>query len=173
MIGRHAVYVITDLLLTELSFGASTMSTDCGCSTCCCLVDPRDTEIPSLSWTYNQVRVSRICSLIMKSTHSLSPSRSIRLAPPGVIRGKRCCDILSGLSSCTFAFQVGWLFTYVFATMSSMPQGTTVISCLVTFACIDCGRPLFCSFVLCLRRCRRCLPRPRVAFAAPPRGVTS
>ena len=43
----------------------------------------------------------------MKSTHSLSPSRSIRLAPPGVIRGKRCCDILSGLSSCTFAFQVG------------------------------------------------------------------
>ena len=70
------------------------MSTGCGCSTCCCLGGPRDTEIPSLSWTYNQVRVSRICSLIVKSTHSLSPSRSIRLAPPGVIRGKRCCDIL-------------------------------------------------------------------------------
>ena len=70
------------------------MSTGCDCSICCCLVGPRETAIPSLSWTYNQVRVSRICSLIMKSTHSLSPSRSIRLAPPGVIRGKRCCDIL-------------------------------------------------------------------------------
>ena len=33
MIGRLADCVITDLLLTELSFGASTMSTGCDCST--------------------------------------------------------------------------------------------------------------------------------------------
>ena len=89
MIGRLADCVITDLLLTELSFGASTMSTGCDCSICCCFVDPREILTPDL-----QPGKSESNMLIDYVKYSFSlPLKEYSLAPPGIMRGKRLFDI--------------------------------------------------------------------------------